>query len=73
MNYMVIPSLQRQLDYVAIQQIETKAIVDAKSQLLDDVVQFHTIKKIRILCQEYQERGLTCKVKNVIYNRAKAW
>ncbi len=49
MNYMVIPSLQRQLDQVAIQQIETKAIVDAKSQLLENVAQFHTIKKQYIM------------------------
>ncbi len=46
MNCMVIQSLQRQLDQVAIPQNEKKNVIKEKLLLLNDPTKFHTLERI---------------------------
>jgi acetolactate synthase small subunit len=46
MNHMVIRSLHKQIDQIAIQQNENENVVEEKLMLLNDVAQFHIPKII---------------------------
>ncbi len=53
MNSMVICSMHRQIDQIAIQQDENENVVEEEIILSNDVAQFHIPKKCNIPCQEY--------------------